>query len=718
MEHPHEFKVHFLDYWRIIRVRQALIVLVFLLVFGAVAAVTYLLPRQYNSFATIEIQPDMTSVRIFNDQPEAINNGAGYDPKFVPTQFQIISRKGVLYPVIDRLDLQKKWGTNGQPLPKEVVFDKLHSKLALQEVRNTNLIQITVSSVDPAEAALLANTIAQVYMEQRIAEQQSIIAKGLEQLRDDVKDKEKEVNDAYAEASKLRTEYGIVDPNPDTLDNSTRVEDSSVLNNQGKVDQAQAEVATLRSRVEQLDRLKGDDLMRAAGLLNLNDPIIEQKLPVYEAAQAEKERLLSSGYGKNHPDVKAQQAQIDVLRQQLSEQIESVRKGLETQLQIAENSLRAMQANLATTQDQQQEKKTASVQYLDAKYRYIQERKLLEAAKSRLNTELMERTMPQRSASIRDLAEPALLPSQPKVLLNLVLGAIGGITLGIGLAVFFEYLDTSVKTMHDVEQLLELPVLGIIPKGIRLLINMSEDSADAEAYRILSTNLEFRASNTGARTISVVSGGASEGKSTTVCNLGVTFAAAGQRALIVDADMRQPSQHELLEASNGIGLSDYLAGSAELCALIQPTSVANLYFLPSGSRRVNAANLLKSERMRTLAGALKGEYDVILFDCTPVLGVSDATIVSSLVDAILLVVRPGCFPRSMLRRVKNVLDGRGATVLGVVLNHVDTRYDEQYGFYTKYNDYYGRSTPRRKQARKPHANRKAEAESSLSDDEY
>jgi uncharacterized protein involved in exopolysaccharide biosynthesis len=480
MEHSQDSKIHFLDYWRIIRVRLGSVFLVFLLVFGTGAVVTYFMPREYSSFATIELQPDMTSVRIFGNKPEAMSNST-YDPKFVPTQFQIISRKGVLYPVIDKLDLQKKWGTNGQTLPREIAYGKLQRRLSLQEIRNTNLIQITVFSVDREEAALLANTIAQVYMDQRIAEQQNILAKSLEQLQDDVKEKQREVNDAYGEASQLRTENGIVDPNPDTLDNSMRVEDSSVLANQAKVDQTQAEVATLRSRVEQLDRLRRDDLMRAAGLLNLNDPIIQQKLPVYQTAQAEKARLLNSGLGKNHPDVKAQQAQIDVLARQLSEQVDSILKGLETQLQIAQNSLKAMQENLASTQDQQQQKKTASEQYLNAKYRYVQERKLLETAKTRLNSESMERTMPQQPAAIRDQAEPALFPSRPKVLLNLLFGAIAGITFGIGLAVFLEHLDTSVKTMGDVEKVLELPVLGIIPKGTRLLTNISKDSADAEA---------------------------------------------------------------------------------------------------------------------------------------------------------------------------------------------------------------------------------------------
>jgi succinoglycan biosynthesis transport protein ExoP len=711
MDHSQDLKIHFLDYWRIIRVRLGLVFLVFLLVFGAAAVVSYFAPREYSSFTTIELQPDMTSVRIFDNQAQAINNPT-YDPKFVPTQFQIITRKGVLYPAIDQLDLQKKWGNKGFPLSKEIAYDRLKRRLSLEEIRNTNLIQITVFSADPAEAALLANTIARIYMDQRIGERQSIVAKGLERLQDEVKKKEKDVNDAYAEASKLRTESGIVDPNPDGLDGSARVEDSSVLANQAKVDQTQSEVSALRSRVEQLDQLKRGDLMRAAGLLNLNDPIIEQKLPVYQTAQAEKARLLNSGLGENHPDVKALQAQMDVLERQLSQQLDSILKGLQTQLEIAQNSLKAMQENLASTQDQQQQKKTASAQYLDAKYRYIQERKLLEGAKTRLNTESMESAMPQQSAAIRDPAEPSLFPSRPKIVLNLILSACAGVMLGVGLAFFLEYLDTSVKTMADVEKVLELPVLGLIPKGTRLLTNIDEDSADAEAYRILSTNLEFRGNDVVARTISVVSGGPSEGKSTTTCNLAITFAAAGQRALIVDADMRRPSQHRLLELANRTGLSDYLAGSAELGAVIQPTSVANLYFLPSGSKRVNVLSLLKSERMHGLTEALKNEFDVILFDCTPMLGISDAGVVASLVDAILLVVQPGRFPRSMLLRVKNALNDLGATVLGVVLNNVDVRHDAQYRYYMTYGDYYDKSTGGRKPIQK------ANVETSNAEDEY
>ena len=711
MENSQDSRLHFLDYWRVIRVRLGLVILVFLLVVIAAGVATYFLPRKYNSFATIEVEPEMTPVRIFENEtrPQQVN-----DPKFTQTQFQIIMRKGVLYPVIDRLDLQRKWGSNSEPLPKEVANRRLLGMLSLQEVRNTNLIQIDVYSTDPQEAALLANTIANVYMEQRIAEQQSLVSKGLDQMLDDVKKQEEAVSQAYMEASRLRTESNIVDPNPDSLDNSGRVEDSSVMSNQEKVNDAKSQVATLQSRVAELDRLKSEDLMRAAGQLNLNDPIIEQKLPVYQSAQADKARMLNSGLGVNHPDVKAAQAEIDTIEGQLRKQIDSIRKGLATQLAIAEDSLKAIESNLTNSQTEQQTKKTASARYQDAKHKYVEERKLLEAAKSRLSSESMERTMPRNAAFVRDLAEPALFPSKPNVSLNMALGVAAGLVLGISLAFFVEYLDTSVKTMDDVEKYVDLPVLAVIPQGIKMLPNAGDDTADAEAYRILKTNVDFNRKKLNASTLSIVSGGAQEGKSTTACNLATSWAKSGLRILVVDADMRRPSQHRLFGVENRLGLGNYLKGEATLDEVIHPTSVSNLSLTPAGSAATDVVSLLHSETMEHLVEVAKERFDVVIFDSPPILGVSDASIIASLVDGSIVVVQHRRFPRSMLLRVKKAIQNVGGEILGVVLNNVNIRHDRHYEYYTSYTHYYTKPKNGRKQPVKVAAN----VEGEKTDDEY
>jgi succinoglycan biosynthesis transport protein ExoP len=712
MENPQDSKLHFLDYWRVIRVRLGLVVLVFLLVVIAASVATYFLPRKYDSFVTIEVEPEMTPVRIFENEtgPQQQVN----DPKFIQTQFQIIERKGVLYPVIDRLDLQRKWGSTGEPLPKEVANKRLLGMLSLQEVRNTNLIQIDVYSTDPQEAALLANTIADVYMEQRISEQQSLVSKGLDQMVDDVKKQEEAVSQAYVEASRLRTEANIVDPNPDSLDNSGRVEDSNVMSNQEKVNETRSEVATLQSRVAELDRLKSEDLMRAAGQLNLNDPIIEQKLPIYQSLLADKAKMLNSGLGVNHPDVKAAQAEIDTIEGQLRKQIDSIRKGLATQLAIAEDSLKAIESNLTNSQTEQQTKKTASARYQDAKHKYVEERKLLEAAKSRLSSESMERTMPRNAAFVRDLAEPALFPSKPNVTLNMALGVAAGLVLGISLAFFVEYLDTSVKTMDDVEKYVDLPVLAVIPQGIKMLPNAGDDTADAEAYRILKTNVDFNRKKLNASTLSIVSGGAQEGKSTTACNLATSWAKSGLRILVVDADMRRPSQHRLFGVENRLGLGNYLKGEATLDQVIHPTSVSNLSLTPAGSAATDVVSLLHSETMEHLVEVAKERFDVVIFDSPPILGVSDASIIASLVDGSIVVVQHRRFPRSMLLRVKKAIQNVGGEILGVVLNNVNVRHDRHYEYYTSYTHYYTKPKNGRKQPVKVAAN----VEGEKTDDEY
>jgi capsular exopolysaccharide synthesis family protein len=454
--------------------------------------------------------------------------------------------------------------------------------------------------------------------------------------------------------------------------------------------------------------------MRAAGQLNLNDPIIEQKLPVYQSAQADKARMLNSGLGVNHPDVKAAQAQIDTIEGQLRKQIDSIRKGLATQLAIAEDSLKAIESNLTNSQSEQQTKKTASARYQDAKHKYVEERKLLEAAKSRLSSESMERTMPRNAAFVRDLAEPALFPSKPNVTLNMALGVAAGLVLGISLAFFVEYLDTSVKTMDDVEKYVDLPVLAVIPQGIKMLPNAGDDTADAEAYRILKTNVDFNRKKLNASTLSIVSGGAQEGKSTTACNLATSWAKSGLRILVVDADMRRPSQHRLFGVENRLGLGNYLKGEATLDQVIHPTSVSNLSLTPAGSAATDVVSLLHSETMEHLVEVAKERFDVVIFDSPPILGVSDASIIASLVDGSIVVVQHRRFPRSMLLRVKKAIQNVGGEILGVVLNNVNVRHDRHYEYYTSYTHYYTKPKNGRKQPVKVAAN----VDGEKTDDEY
>jgi capsular exopolysaccharide synthesis family protein len=300
----------------------------------------------------------------------------------------------------------------------------------------------------------------------------------------------------------------------------------------------------------------------------------------------------------------------------------------------------------------------------------------------------MEMAMPRIAVSVKQVAEPPSYAARPRVGLNLTLGALVGLVVGLGLAFFIEYLDTSVKTMEDVESLLGVPVLAIIPKNITLLHKEVGDTPDAEAYRILRTNIEFNRKSPDANTLSLVSGGPGEGKSTTIANLAYISAQGGYSSLIVDADLRRPVQHTIFDLDNSVGLTNYLTSELSLDQVIVPTSVENLSLLPSGVLPSDAVGILNSQRMSDLIAELKTRYDVIFFDSPPMLGVSDASVLASEVDQTIIVVQHRRFPRAMLTRVKQAIVGVGGTVLGVVLNNVDLKHDQNYYYYTNYYGYY------------------------------
>ena len=675
-----EIKLHLLDYWRVIRVRLPLIILVFLLVVITAGIGTYLTPRQYMSSVTMQVKED-NKMHIFNGQTE---DGGRFDPHFAETQFQIIQRKEILYPVIDAMKLMQKWDLRS----RELTYDKLHSMMTVSSVRNTELIQISVLDRDRQEASELANTIAVEYQKKRIDEQQSWVARSLVQLEDEVikqLNKTEELRDAM---TKIRLEANINDTDSESVEETKPVEDQLLVSTESQVNDMKIKVATLRSKQEQIQAMSDDQIMRSLKTFEMDDATISQILPQYETAVSDEAHLLASGLGPNHPTIQSLRAKKDVFAKQLKDQITNLRKSLASNLEISQKSLEAMVLKLTESRQNQQSSRTNAMGYQHAKNEYLKAKRILESAETRYQTEVMQRTMPQSPATIWEQAEVSDIPAKPKVVQNMIIAVVVGLALGIGLAFLIEYLDTSVKTMQDVESTLGVPVLAVIPKDVPILKDAPSACLDAEGYRIMRTNIEFNRKSPDVKTITIVSGGIGEGKSTTLNNLAFTFASGGYRTLIVDADLRRPSQHRFFDISNERGLSDYLTTDISLEDLVHKTEVPNLSFLPSGRLPVDAVGILNSQRMIDLMEQVKHDYDIVFFDSPPILGVSDASVIASAVDMTIIVVQHRRFPRSMMLRVKQALVNVGANIIGCVLNNTDTRHDEYYEYYTSYYQYY------------------------------
>jgi len=306
------------------------------------------------------------------------------------------------------------------------------------------------------------------------------------------------------------------------------------------------------------------------------------------------------------------------------------------------------------------------------------------------------------------VAEPAELPRypvKPRTRLNTLLAAVVGCMLAVGVAFLIEYLDDTIKTSEDVGQALGLSTLGAITRfrstdeEDRLIAAAHPRSPISEAYRALRTNIQFSTVDKPLRTLLVTSTNPVEGKSTTVANLGVVMAQAGLSVIVVDSDLRRPALHEVFGVSRNLGLTNALLDkNPNPDGYLQETGIENLRVLACGPLPPNPSELLGSQRMRELIEQLKEEADVLLFDSPPVLAVTDASILASQVDGVLLVVDAGTTRREVAQRGKEQLDKVGANILGATLNKLSARGAGGYYYYYYYSS--EESGERRKKRRK------------------
>ena len=291
--------------------------------------------------------------------------------------------------------------------------------------------------------------------------------------------------------------------------------------------------------------------------------------------------------------------------------------------------------------------------------------------------------------------EPARLPRfpiKPRKLQNTLLAAVVGCMLAVGVAFLIEYLDDTIKSSEDVGQALGISTLGVITRfqstdgQDRLIAAAHPRSPISEAYRALRTNIQYSTVDNPLRTLLVTSTNPTEGKTTTVANLGTVMAQAGLSVIVVDSDLRRPALHQYFEASRNLGLTNALLDkNPGADGYLQTTEVENLRVLTSGPLPPNPSELLNSQRMRELIEQLKGEADVLIFDSPPVLAVTDASILANQVDGVLLVVDAGSTRRGVAQRGKEQLDKVGANLLGAALNKISHRGRGGYYYYYYYS---------------------------------
>ncbi len=685
---PPETKLHFLDYWRIIRIRKTVILAVFLLVVVTSALVTFILPEFYSSTARIRVERDQSDISGFN-QPQTMLGS--YDPYFVQTEFEVIQSEVVLGEVIRKLDLNKEWGkkfAGGDTLKTPETMSILKGRMDLRPVRNTSLIEIKVSMEKPDDAATLANAIAEAYKGYRLSERYRMSTNGIAALEDRVKEQDLKVRKAQELVDKLREDLKISDVLVSEGSPSPLITAETLRRINGLRIEAQVEYQAQKALLDNLKSLTPEQLMHTlprATQDNLLSSLLEQKTLADQRLV-----IVQKDYGPENPEVIKSAAQVADLQKKVQEQVEGGMLALESRVASVKRKLDELESEVKKAEETDIQKANESRPYWDAK-RTLDEltgfRRILDV---KIASEKIDVALPKTAmVEIVDRAVPGLRPVRPNKPLNITLGVIIGLVVGIGLAFFIEYLDTSVKTIDDVERALQAPVLGVIPQNVGVMLNEGLESPHAEAYRVLRTNILFSRKDDKLNTIAVVSAGAGEGKSTTVFNLAAVFAQAGNRVVLVDSDLRRPTLHKILKVTNSIGLTNYLLNQNTLEEVIQTSPVQHLDFLASGKLPSSSLGILSSSQMRNVITELKARYDYVFFDSPPIMGVSDASILASAVDMTLQVIQYRRYPQPMNIRAKQMVEKVGGNLVGIVLNNINMSQDESYYYYSGYyHDYY------------------------------
>jgi succinoglycan biosynthesis transport protein ExoP len=684
---------HATDTWQVIRNRLGLITLCFLLVFAAAAVLTYIMPRKYRGRVEMTIERQPNAVAVF---AKDMDMRQGFTPEYIKTQTETISKPATLYPVMEKLNLAKRW-----ELPStQAALARMRGNLDVQSSLRSDFVTIEYYDQDAQLAAEIANNIADSYMSQHIKIETEQKRKSLDIISQQIAEQEAQRRNAQDRELEARKKAGIVG---DWVVNGGNVlqagaeikgsESATLMTREQQLLVAKNELRTLEADITQVEKLTPDEIIAQAAGLRLENPNFITNVGKYQELLVQQNGFMNSGLGRRHPTVTGLTSQIETYRGLILQAAQDHVKGLQGRLAATKAKIAALEGDSEVAKGEAMDMQQLYNEYKRAKDEVAYIEQTLIQMRQKFFEEEAAIKLIKFPATIYAKAEPESRPAKPNIPLNLALGGILGLMFGVGLAFFLEYLDTTVKSLDDVEKFLGVPVLAVVPKGVGVLHRASGFNPDSEAYRILRTNIEFNRKSPEMNCLTVVSGGAGEGKSTTMVNLAYVCAQGGYNVLLIDGDLRRPSMHRHFDVSHTTGLTNYLTQNIRLEDVVIRTPVENLYFLPSGLLPADSAGILNSQRMVDLIADVKSRFDLVLIDSPPILGVSDASVLANEADMTMIVVQHRKLPRHMLMRVKQTVENVGGKVIGVVLNNVDLASDAQYSYYTSYYTYYSPNNP-------------------------
>jgi len=712
---------HLLDYWNVISKRSWVVLSCLSIVFVTVAIGTLKKKPVYEGKVLIEINPEQPNVLNFQ---EVLQLTSVDIESYRETQYKVLLSRTLAEHVVDGLKLYgypefyrgrflfgliqsdpDKIPRASDPEPMDHSTNAYRNTVThfidsidVSPVRRSNLVEVSFYSEDAEMAARIANRLANDYIFQNLRVKWDETNKASEWLQGELVglkaklEKSEDALQSYARANSI-----------------IFVEEKQNLVNERL---KQLQEAYTKAQAERFEKESLYNLVQTGRVQDLPgflDNHLIQDLTSQLSVLEQKYAELTATVKPEYPKAIAVKKQIDSLQATLNRE----RKSLS---QATIDSYRSALANEKYLEQELNEQKKIvndidekSIQYNILKREVDTNKQLYEGLLTRMKEATVSAGVQASNIRIVDAAEVPKRPVKPKVFLNLALGLILGAAAGVGLAFLQEYLDNTLKTANEVERLLQLPSLGLLPDRIGngkasgeelALANQDNNGTLApalqtgreaiEAYRTLRTSILLSA-NPVPKILLITSALPSEGKTTVTVNLGATLASLGSKVVIVDCDMRRPSCHHSTGVENRPGFVRCLTGNAGLEeAILAVPGVPNLNVIPCGPIPPNPAEVLSSPLTADLLRRLRCQFEYVLLDSPPLLTVSDSRILSTLTDAVVLVTKAYSTPYDLVRRARGLLYHAGARILGVALNGVDTNKEggSGYGYY-RYGYGYG-----------------------------
>jgi len=704
------------DYSRAFWKRKWLVLLVFSLVVFFAAVFSIHQPKIYEAVASVEI--DLQAERIFSNMSDVYELGdlSYWDSKsYFETQYKILQSRMVAEMVVERLHLDRDLVFLGlsdiedetelaERLAKADAIELLRSSLLIDPVQDSRLVRIRYQGTDPKLITTIVNTVAEAYIEQNLNRKLSSTKKAISWLTEQMQDLKTKLEDSERALYAFKKENDILSTSFDQQINftGTRLEELS-----RELSRAESEALRLNSDYESIKRVVPEnDGEHVASSAVLKNPLIKELKVLYASQQDKYEELLAR-YKEKHPEVLLAKTQLERTRASLEREIAAIVQAAKSELEAAESTVQALRGQLEAVKNQARGLTVKEVEYNRLRREKESNQAVFEQVLLRLKEIDLSGMLKANNIRMLDDAKAPTIPIRPRVRLNILMGVVLGVLLAFGTALILEVSDKTLKSADDIQRYVKLPLLGIVPQvkvepgspeasipnAAEMFAFLKPTSSMAECCRTVRTNINFMMPGKTLSRLLITSASPKEGKTTIVSNLAIAIASAGHRVIVLDTDMRRPRIHKAFNMTNEYGLSNLIMGTMKDEEAIRHTPIENLDVLTCGPIPPNPSELVGSEKFVEIVNRLSKTYDRIIFDSPPVIAVTDAMVLSNIVDGVILVVKCGKTLRDEAAHSKKLLLDVNANLLGVVINHLDLD-NREYGhyyyyYYRRYGYYYG-----------------------------